>query len=168
MNNKTNIFHRTLARLAVLVTVAAVGLGCQRVALDCSYTLVPHVQTYSGGVGNTPSDWTAYAFYGTTERLRVPSTFDSVIMGQVIDRKTGEGVLCNVQAMQNDSGNIVLQLHATDAIIVVCAPEYEVFAWKQATITENLWYLEIPIWLRIWRGADYKESWQFVFPKSEE
>ena len=157
-------FRKTVVWLVGLVCVALALSGCQRVALDCAYTIVPHVQTFSGGPGPTPSDWTAYAFYGTEEDFRIPSTFDSVSMGEVWSVRGDKPVLCNVQEMQNADGNIVLQLHATDALIVVCAPEYEIFAWKYATITENLWYLEIPLWLRVWRGSNYKESWQFVFP----
>ena len=69
--------------------------------------------------------------------------------------------------MQNDDGNIILPLHAPNSLVVVCAPEYRVFAWKNVTTTENLWELRIPIWLRVWRGSNYKESWQFVFPRKE-
>ena len=160
---KTMVWQVTV--MAVVVTAVC---GCQRVALDCDYTIVPYVQMFSGGPGNTPSDLTAYAYYGTDEDFRVPSTFDSVVMGEVWSLKKNEPVLCNVQEMQNADGNIVLPLHATDALIVVCAPAYEIFAWKYATITENLWELRIPMWLRLWRGSNYKESWQFVFPPKAE
>ena len=156
--------RKAIAWFAGVVAAVGATTSCQRVALDCDYTIVPHVQMFSGGPGNTPSDWTAYAYYGTDEDLRVPSTFDSVVLGEVWNIRRGEPVLCNVQEMQNADGNIVLPLHATDALIVVCAPGYDVFAWKFVTITENLWQLEIPLWLRVWRGKDYKESWQFVFP----
>ena len=152
--------------VAVLLGATLMG-GCQRVALDCDYTIVPKVQMYSGGVGNTPSDWSAYAFYGTKEDFYIGTSFDSIAMGQLWNRRKGEYVLCNAHSMQRGGGNIILPLHATKSIVVVCAPEYQVFAWKEVTITENLWKLEIPIWLRVWRGNDYKESWQFVFPRKE-
>ncbi len=154
-----------------LVILAAVCVclfaSCKREALDCDYTILPRVQMYSGGVGNVPSDWTAYAYYGDEEEFYVGQSFDSIIMGQMWSRTRGEYVLCNVQAMQNDDGNIILPLHAPNSLVVVCAPEYRVFAWKNVTTTENLWELRIPIWLRVWRGANYKESWQFVFPRKE-
>ncbi len=155
--------------IAFALFVVSLMTGCQRVALECDYTIIPKVELYSGGPGNTPSDWTAYAFYGTAEDFHISEYFDSIAMGQLWNRKKGEYVLCNAQAMQRGGGNIVLPLHATKSIIVVCAPEYKVFAWKEATITENLWNLQIPIWLRVWRGSNYKEAaWQFVFPPKEE
>ena len=92
--------------VAATVGIALMG-GCQRVALDCDYTIVPKVQMYQGGVGNTPSDWSAYAYYGTKEDFYIGSSFDSIAMGQLWNHKKGEYVLCNAHEMQRGGGNIV-------------------------------------------------------------
>ena len=151
-----------------MLGVVTLLTGCQRVALECDYTITPKVQLYSGGPGNIPSDWTAYSFYGKAEDFHITEYFDSMAMGQLWSRTRCEYVLCNTQGMQRGGGSIILPLHATEAVVVVCAPEYKVFAWRDVTITENLWELQIPLWLRVWRGSNYKESqWQFVFPPKE-
>ena len=162
MNNK-----QIFIVIATLVGTALLG-GCQRVALDCDYTIVPNVQMYQGGVGNTPSDLSAYAFYGSKDDFHISASYDSIAMGQLWNHKKGEYVLCNVHEMQRGS-NIILPLHATTSVVVVCVPEYKIFAWREVTITENLWNLQIPIWFEVWRRNNYKSSsWQFVFPQKEE
>lgn len=157
--------------LKTAIAVALVcAVGCVKVAYDCKYTIVPYVQTVSGGAGVTPDGtWTAFLYKGTTEDYYI-SSYDTVSNGELWSRKDSVYVQCSQQTAQNEQGNLVLQIKHPHSIVIVCAPDYKVFAWREVETTQNLWTLNIPLWVRVWRESDYSESrgWKVVFPPSDE
>lgn len=150
----------------VLIVAAVVVTACVKVAYDCRYTIVPHIQTVSGGAGTTPDGtWKAYAFYGKEADYHVTASYDTIASGKLWSATDGAYVESALQASQDADGNLVLKLRKPSALVFVCDPADTVFAWREVSISENLWKLEIPLWLRLWRDADYYEGWRVVFPK---
>lgn len=162
-------------RIIALVAIAAVATGCfKKVTLDCRYNLRPYLQMESGGEAVVAEGVVAYAFAADTTQWTVASYEDAlagVLTSKTSTEKRSDAM---VHAVQEGAEDLVLQLTATPATIVVVDTVNKLYGWRMTEVAENLPDLYVSITFRPWsvkkvyaEGAWRMNNEAYVAPEPE-
>ncbi len=137
-------------QMAVAVVVAIATTGCfKKVTMDCQYHVRPYYQAESGGVAVQGEGMIAYAFAADTTQWTVAS-FEDALNGVLTSKTSGEKRSDAMARAEQTDLEVVLQLTATPATIVVVDPENRLFGWRMTEVAENLPDLYVSITFRPW------------------
>ncbi len=166
-----------MKKLACILFAGCLFASCHDSEIRTDYHIAPYIQLEQNGERMLVEDVKAYAYYGDTTYWAVPS-WDKAVDGIIVSKADADRTRTpDFTAVPDENGMLSLgPLTRVDLMLLVChtVPEsaggVKMYAWRNATIAENISNISVNLTFRPWRTESRRieSRWTFISEREPE